>query len=108
VGRAGRRASGGYTGTLLWPMPPRRAPASWPAGRARLFGIDSHSRNSSRSWPSSSSSKASRHLRQEIGDPDARQHGVEARGKGLGFRRRRLLDRRDLQHTPVEHDGGRK
>ncbi len=28
-----------------------------------------------------------RHLRQEIGDPDARQHGVEARGKGLGFRR---------------------
>jgi 2-iminobutanoate/2-iminopropanoate deaminase len=64
---AGRNASGCYTGTPLWPMPPRRAPASmarhstsWPAGRARLFGIDSHSRNSSRSWPWSSSSKAER------------------------------------------------
>src|SRR5438270_10102635 len=45
---------------------------------------------------------------QEIGDPDARQHGVEARGKGLGFRRCRFLDRRDLQHALVEHDIGQQ
>ena len=32
-----------------------RHSTSWPTGRARLFGIDSHSRNSNRSWPSSSS-----------------------------------------------------
>jgi len=49
-----------------------------------------------------------RYLRQEIGDPDARQHGVEARGKGLGFRRCRFLDRRDLQHALVEHDIGQQ
>ena len=48
--------------------------------------------------------RPSRHLRQEIGDADARQHGVEARGEGLGFRRRRFLDRRDLQHALVERD----
>jgi len=64
-GRAGRDASGCYNrDTALGRCRPRRAPASmarhstsWPAGRVRLFGIDSHSRNSSRSWPSSSSSK---------------------------------------------------
>ena len=48
-----------YTGTPLWPMPPRRAPASvarhstsWPAGRARLFGIDSHNRGARPATPS--------------------------------------------------------
>ena len=48
--------------------------------------------------------RPSRHLRQEVGDANARQHGVEALGKGLGLRRCRLLDRRDLQHTLVERD----
>jgi hypothetical protein len=46
----------------------------------------------------------SRHLRQEIGDPDARQHRVEARGEGLRLGRRRFLDRRDLQHALLDHD----
>ena len=46
-----------------WAMPPRtllasmlRHSTSWPSGSGRLFGIDSHSRNSSRSWPLSASS----------------------------------------------------
>ena len=37
--------------------------------------------------------RPSRHLGQQIGDADARQHGVETRGQCLGLRRRRFLDR---------------
>jgi hypothetical protein len=44
------------------------------------------------------------HLRQEIGDANARQHGVEALGKRLRLRRCRLLNRADLQHALVERD----
>jgi len=40
-----------------------------------------------------------RHLGQQIGDADARQHGVEPVGQCLGLRRCRFLDRRDLQHA---------
>ena len=48
----------------------------------------------------------SRHLRQEIGDPDARYHRVEAGGEGLGLGRRR--DRRDLQHALLKYDIGQQ
>ena len=46
--------------------------------------------------------RPSRHLGQQVGDADAWQHGVEAGGEGLGFRRGRFLDRRDLQHALVD------
>ncbi len=49
-----------------------------------------------------------RHLRQEIGDPDARQHRVEARGERFGFQRCRFFDRRDFQHALVERDIGQQ
>jgi len=45
---------------------------------------------------------------QEIGDPDAWQHVIEARGKDLSFWRRRFLDRRDLQHTLLSMTSGSK
>ena len=48
--------------------------------------------------------RPARHFGQQVGDADARQHGVEPRGQGLGLRRRRFLDRRDLQHALVERD----
>jgi hypothetical protein len=32
--------------------------------------------------------RPARHFGQQVGDADARQHGVEARGQGLGLRRR--------------------
>ena len=48
--------------------------------------------------------RPARHLGQQIGDADARQHGVEPRGQGFSLRRCRLLDRRDLQHTLVDRD----
>ena len=48
--------------------------------------------------------RPSRHLGQQVGDADARQHGVEALGQSLGLRRRRFLDRRDLQHAFVDRD----
>jgi len=40
-----------------------------------------------------------RHFGQQIGDADARQHGVEPCHHHLGLRRCRLLDRCDLQHA---------
>jgi hypothetical protein len=48
--------------------------------------------------------RPTRHLRQQVGDADARHHRVETGGQGLGFRRCRFVDRRDLQHTPLERD----
>jgi hypothetical protein len=44
------------------------------------------------------------HLSQQVGDADARQHGVETRGQRFGFWRRRFFDRRDLQHAFVDRD----
>src|SRR5208283_4067888 len=49
-----------------------------------------------------------RYFRQEIGDADARQHGIEARGQGLGLRRRRFLDRRDFEHALVDRHVGQQ
>jgi hypothetical protein len=48
--------------------------------------------------------RPARHLRQEIGDADARQHRVKARGEHFGRWRRRFFNGRDLQHAPVERD----
>jgi hypothetical protein len=44
------------------------------------------------------------HFGQQIGDADARQHGVEPRGQSLSLRRGRLFDRRDLQYALVDRD----
>ena len=52
--------------------------------------------------------RPARHLGQQVGDADARQHRVEAGGERLGLRRRRFLDRRDLQHALVERDVGQQ
>ena len=41
---------------------------------------------------------------QEIGDANARHHGVEALGKRLRLGRCRLLNRADLQHALVQRD----
>ena len=52
--------------------------------------------------------RPARHLRQQVGDADARQHRIEAGGEHLGVRRRRFLDRRDLQHPLLERDIGQQ
>jgi len=46
--------------------------------------------------------RPARHLRQQIGDPDARQHGVETHRQSLGLGRSRPDDRGDLQHALVD------
>nr|BAM13942.1 hypothetical protein [Pseudomonas sp. K-62] len=43
-----------------------------------------------------------RDLRQEVGDADTRQHGVEPARQGFGLRRRGLHEGRDLQHAARE------
>ena len=48
------------------------------------------------------------HLRQQVGDADARQHRIEVRGEHLGVRRRRFHDRRDLQHPLLKRDIGQQ
>ena len=45
-----------------------------------------------------------RHLRQQVGDANVRQHRIEARSQDLGFGWRRFLEGRDLQHAPLERD----
>jgi hypothetical protein len=40
-----------------------------------------------------------RHLGQQVGDADARQHGIEPFSQSLGLRRRGPLDRRHPQHA---------
>ena len=52
--------------------------------------------------------RPARHLRQQVGDADARQHRVEPGGEHRGVRRRRLLDRRDFQHAFLERDIGQQ
>ena len=52
--------------------------------------------------------RPARHLGQQVGDADARQHRVEAGGERLGLRRRRFFDRRDLQHPLLERDIGQQ
>ena len=52
--------------------------------------------------------RPARHLRQQVGDADARQHRVKAGGECLGLRRRRFFDRRDLQHPLLERDIGQQ
>ena len=45
---------------------------------------------------------------EELAMIDTLSGGRLARGEGLGFRRCRFLDRRDLQHAVVEHDIGQQ
>ena len=52
--------------------------------------------------------RPARCLGQKVGDPDARQHGVKARGEGLGLRRRRFGDGRDLQRALVDRNVGQQ
>jgi hypothetical protein len=52
--------------------------------------------------------RPARHLRQQVGDADARQHCVEAGGECLGLQRCRFFDRRDLQHPLLERDIGQQ
>ena len=48
--------------------------------------------------------RPSRHFGQQVGDANARQHGVKSLGQSFGFGRRRFFERRYLQHAFVDCD----
>ena len=48
--------------------------------------------------------RPSRHFGQQVGDANARQHGVKSLGQSFGFGRRRFFERRYLQHAFVDGD----
>ena len=78
---------------------PRLSPsASSPAIRTRLSAAVSPVRR----WvKQSGKQRPAGHFGQQVGDADARQHGVEPGGEGLGLRRRRFLDAALIFSTPL-------